>query len=453
MACNIWLRRDLPDPPRPHTRRTRVRPQSAALSGACSAGRRADITAAEARRLGERATDERPARAVHGHAATAAVGAIGRTGTRATFAHRTGHARPVTPPLQLRRRQRGSLRLRRTRPQRGGLRRHAYRRLRRHGPVAVKGLHLRPRVKVSRADWLRELADPGKAAAFMPTWTGGGLPCPRPDRAQRLTARLGAARGARTRLVAAVPRTATEPGPLPRSPRTAAAGHRHHRAADLAVSANPSKETQRDPVAFFSLPSGSARCPTHPAAKPNPQPSGCARSTRHRSPCGPSQPCPPPTGQIGPAMTDELDQRKTARHDARRPIRPCQSQGGPYDDDAFVAGFHAASRPRAARHSQHRRDSGALPMVRTALYRQLELIAMNRTRSCRPRRARSGRNGARSRSRSNRSESRHDASEPAAHRDDREPVQARILPFPTAPSPTRPATPHTAPTPYAPPHS
>jgi hypothetical protein len=92
-------------------------------------------------------------------------------------------------------------------------------------------------------------------------------------------------------------------------------------------------------------------------------------------------------------------------------------------------------------------------MVRTALYRQLELIAMNRTRSCRPRRARSGRNGARSRSRSNRSESRHDASEPAAHRDDREPVQARILPFPTAPSPTRPATPHTAPTPYAPPHS
>ncbi len=82
-----------------------------------------------------------------------------------------------------------------------------------------KGLHLHGHeVKVSRADWLRELADPAKAAAFMRYMDRWWLAVP-DERIVRNDLPEGwgllAQRG--SRLIAVVPAPLLQPEPIPRS--------------------------------------------------------------------------------------------------------------------------------------------------------------------------------------------------------------------------------------------
>ncbi len=60
------------------------------------------------------------------------------------------------------------------------------------------------------------------------------------------------------------------------------------------------------------------------------------------------------------------------------PFVVCQSQGGPYDDAAFVAGFHAGQISQALKSAQAAGASRLQFTVRTELVKQLDLIAMDR---------------------------------------------------------------------------
>jgi hypothetical protein len=59
------------------------------------------------------------------------------------------------------------------------------------------------------------------------------------------------------------------------------------------------------------------------------------------------------------------------------PFVVCASQGGPYDDDAFVAGFQAGSLYKTLAAIAAVEATGVIEVpVRTALLPQLDLIAM-----------------------------------------------------------------------------
>ena len=78
-------------------------------------------------------------------------------------------------------------------------------------------------------------------------------------------------------------------------------------------------------------------------------------------------------------MSDEMDQPQEDAYELAVPFVVCKTQGGPFDDDAFVAGFQAGTIDQALRSG----PAGFamkiwFPMVRTALVPQLELLAMNR---------------------------------------------------------------------------
>lgn len=78
-------------------------------------------------------------------------------------------------------------------------------------------------------------------------------------------------------------------------------------------------------------------------------------------------------------MTDPLDQPEDEGLTLAVPFVVCVSEGGPYEDDAFCAGFQAGEIDRALdMGAASRAETVAFPMVRTALLKQLELLAMNR---------------------------------------------------------------------------
>jgi len=60
------------------------------------------------------------------------------------------------------------------------------------------------------------------------------------------------------------------------------------------------------------------------------------------------------------------------------PFIVCASQGGPYDDDAFVAGFTCGDADRALAVAAVSHATHVALTVHTALLPQLELIAMAR---------------------------------------------------------------------------
>jgi hypothetical protein len=76
---------------------------------------------------------------------------------------------------------------------------------------------------------------------------------------------------------------------------------------------------------------------------------------------------------------DPIDQPEGDGYDLVMPFVVCQSNGGPYDDDAFVAGFQAGEIDQALKAATTVSAATVrFPTVRTALLPQLELIAMNR---------------------------------------------------------------------------
>lgn len=60
------------------------------------------------------------------------------------------------------------------------------------------------------------------------------------------------------------------------------------------------------------------------------------------------------------------------------PFVVCVSEGGPYDDDAFTAGFECGSVDARMKAIDDAGGKGLTVTVRTANVRQLELHAMNR---------------------------------------------------------------------------
>ena len=60
------------------------------------------------------------------------------------------------------------------------------------------------------------------------------------------------------------------------------------------------------------------------------------------------------------------------------PFIACASQGSPYDDDAFVAGFQCGAIDKALTVAKQAGAARVCFTVRTTLVGQLELIGMNR---------------------------------------------------------------------------
>jgi hypothetical protein len=58
------------------------------------------------------------------------------------------------------------------------------------------------------------------------------------------------------------------------------------------------------------------------------------------------------------------------------PFVACASEGGPYDDDSFVAGFHAGALDRSLAVIEATGGTGMRATVNAALRPQLDLIAM-----------------------------------------------------------------------------
>lgn len=76
---------------------------------------------------------------------------------------------------------------------------------------------------------------------------------------------------------------------------------------------------------------------------------------------------------------DGMDQPEDDSYELAVPFIACASQGGTYDDDAFVAGFQAGQIDQALKTASSVMAVRVwFPMVRTDLHKQLELIAMNR---------------------------------------------------------------------------
>lgn len=75
-------------------------------------------------------------------------------------------------------------------------------------------------------------------------------------------------------------------------------------------------------------------------------------------------------------MADEFDQPETDGWGLVMPFVACRSHGGPYDDDAFVAGFQVGQINRALAAIAALEGDGLTAMVRADLAAQLDLIAM-----------------------------------------------------------------------------
>lgn len=92
---------------------------------------------------------------------------------------------------------------------------------------------------------------------------------------------------------------------------------------------------------------------------------GCSRRSRAR--------------RYAPHVSDELDQPEPEGMTLAVPFTLVASIGGPYDDDAFAAGFQCGEVDRALdMGAAARAETVRFPMTRSALLPQLELIAMNR---------------------------------------------------------------------------
>lgn len=76
-------------------------------------------------------------------------------------------------------------------------------------------------------------------------------------------------------------------------------------------------------------------------------------------------------------MSGDQDQPEQDGYSLVIPFIVCTSQGGPYDDDAFVAGFQAGQIWRSLAAIAAVEGTGFDAMVRTELLPQLELIAMH----------------------------------------------------------------------------
>lgn len=81
-------------------------------------------------------------------------------------------------------------------------------------------------------------------------------------------------------------------------------------------------------------------------------------------------------------MADEIDPdaAEPEGYELAVPFVVCVSHGGPYEDDAFVAGFQAGALDRTLAFAAMAEASTVAPgfPVYTPLVRQVELIAMNR---------------------------------------------------------------------------
>lgn len=76
---------------------------------------------------------------------------------------------------------------------------------------------------------------------------------------------------------------------------------------------------------------------------------------------------------------DDLDQPESEKYELAVPFIVCQSQGGPFDDDAFVAGFQCGEVDKALTVAAAANATAVrFPTARTALVKQFELLAMNR---------------------------------------------------------------------------
>lgn len=76
--------------------------------------------------------------------------------------------------------------------------------------------------------------------------------------------------------------------------------------------------------------------------------------------------------------TDDLDRPEEDGYALAVPFVVCTSNGGPYDDDAFVAGFQAGTVDQSLKSIAAAGGDGAVFTVRTDLVKQLELLAMYR---------------------------------------------------------------------------
>jgi len=77
-------------------------------------------------------------------------------------------------------------------------------------------------------------------------------------------------------------------------------------------------------------------------------------------------------------VNDPLDEAEPEGMSLVVPFIVCTSQGGPYDDDSFVAGFQAGEIDKALAVAMTAGARVATWTVRTALVPQLELLAMHR---------------------------------------------------------------------------
>ncbi len=77
-------------------------------------------------------------------------------------------------------------------------------------------------------------------------------------------------------------------------------------------------------------------------------------------------------------MTDDQDRPEDDGYSLVVPFVACTSKGGPYDDDAFVAGFQCGEIDRTLTALAAVGGSRATFTVYASLVGQLELVAMNR---------------------------------------------------------------------------
>jgi hypothetical protein len=75
---------------------------------------------------------------------------------------------------------------------------------------------------------------------------------------------------------------------------------------------------------------------------------------------------------------DPADEPEAEGYDLVVPFIACLSQGGPYDDDSFVAGFQAGRVDQALAAGAAVGATEVAITVLTPLVKQLDLIAMNR---------------------------------------------------------------------------
>ena len=77
-------------------------------------------------------------------------------------------------------------------------------------------------------------------------------------------------------------------------------------------------------------------------------------------------------------MGDPMDQPEEEGMSLVFPFVVCQSNGGPYDDDAFTAGYQCGQIDRSLAAAAAVGATSMTCTVYTTLIKQLELVAMNR---------------------------------------------------------------------------